>query len=215
MQDFVTSGEIMELTALAVEEAHIVGEQTDLVDAEIYNAMLGLQPLSKALENISRITGKSSEELFTLRTVLENKIFNPHPELGILKKIEPVVITQENKAEALEDLEARVSVRPKEGKQEIIERLSKRVEDAKQGIVAARQERNLPMIEKGENVHDVAPVAKAEERVVAINKVAPVTPRAAELQTPAPAIEVKPKISVPTPDYRYPAGRDPYREPIE
>ena len=68
---------------------------------------------------------------------------------------------------------------------------------------------NLPMVEKGEVVHDarlnngsVGQVPHVEQPVNT-----PVTP-------PAPQVKPEqPKVSVP--DYRYESGKDPYREPLK
>jgi transcription elongation factor len=51
---------------------------------------------------------------------------------------------------------------------------------------------NLPMVEPGETVHDVSPAVDSKQQIVDSEK---------------------PQVS--TPDYRYPGGADPYREPME
>ena len=56
---------------------------------------------------------------------------------------------------------------------------------------------NLPMVEEGEKTHDVPHVEST------INNKEP---------TKEPE---KPKLAIPTPDYRYPGGKDPYREPLK
>lgn len=60
---------------------------------------------------------------------------------------------------------------------------------------------NLPMVEKGEIAHDVPHIEST-----------PSTTLGASNQ-PAPAVPSQPKV--PLPDYRYPGGKDPYREPLK
>ncbi|MGB3922002.1 MAG: hypothetical protein WBL19_01805 [Minisyncoccia bacterium] len=54
----------------------------------------------------------------------------------------------------------------------------------------------LPMVEEGEKVHDAPHVEAAPTQ-------------------PAPQARPEPKIKTPLPDYRYPDGTDPYREPLK
>lgn len=68
---------------------------------------------------------------------------------------------------------------------------------------------NLPMIEEGEVAHEV-PHVEAPAPVAAQ---APTTPTPA-VPTPAAKPETPAKVQVATPDFRYPTGKDPYREPL-
>lgn len=64
---------------------------------------------------------------------------------------------------------------------------------------------NLPMVEKGEVAHEVPHV---EQPVIT-----PTTPIPPPSTTPPqPQTKLEPKASLP--DYRYPGGKDPYREPL-
>lgn len=60
---------------------------------------------------------------------------------------------------------------------------------------------NLPMVEKGEVAHDVKPVETSIPP-------SPIPPPQSEMKSE------QPKEKVPLPDYRYEAGKDPYREPL-
>ena len=68
---------------------------------------------------------------------------------------------------------------------------------------------NLPMIEEGEMAHEV-PHIEAPTPVAAQ---APTTPAPA-VPTPVAKPETPTKVQVATPDFRYPTGKDPYREPL-
>lgn len=61
---------------------------------------------------------------------------------------------------------------------------------------------NLPMVEKGEIAHSVPHVEQAKAQHVQPARQDPVS------------VKPEPKVNVPLPDYRYPEGRDPYREPL-
>ncbi len=64
---------------------------------------------------------------------------------------------------------------------------------------------NLPMIEEGEVAHEVPHVESA----------APVAATVPTTPTPAAKPETPAKVQVATPDFRYQAGKDPYREPLQ
>ena len=65
---------------------------------------------------------------------------------------------------------------------------------------------NLPMVEKGEVVHEVPHVEHSA--------VPPTTPPVSTIPTTPPPPKAKPEPQAPLPDYRYPGGKDPYREPL-
>ncbi|MBI2086788.1 MAG: hypothetical protein HYT69_01290 [Candidatus Zambryskibacteria bacterium] len=80
-----------------------------------------------------------------------------------------------------------------ETKEDALKELSQRAEQQKSTVPEVLPA-NLPMVESGEIVHDVPHVESK-----------------AEVELPKPE---KPKLSMPVPDYRYPEGKDPYREPL-
>ena len=59
------------------------------------------------------------------------------------------------------------------------------------------------VVKEGEKAHDV-PAMKEEEKAPEPT-----------LLNPEPEQPIKPRVSLSVPDYRYPSGKDPYREPIE
>ena len=61
---------------------------------------------------------------------------------------------------------------------------------------------NLPMVEKGEVAHTVPHVE-------------PLVPPTPSVTTTPPQPQTKPEPKVSLPDYRYPGGKDPYREPLK
>ncbi len=70
----------------------------------------------------------------------------------------------------------------------IFEPIFQKIESAK-----PLEKTQLPMVEEGEKVHDVPHVE---------------TPK-------SPQSQPQPKVETPLPDYRYPDGADPYREPLK
>ena len=69
--------------------------------------------------------------------------------------------------------------------------------------IPATTEARLPVIEPGEVAHEVP------------HQETPAAP--SPVETPKPTVEIKiekPKPTVAVPDYRYPSGTDPYREPV-
>lgn len=126
-------------------------------------------------------------------------------------------------------------------KKEIAEQLAQRVQAAKQGGVRPAisiAPSNLPMAEKGKVAHDVPPLKPTVEKPVQPEqkevakpnvqtdtqeaKTAPVLEKKPEYNIPpinenkSAQTTPKPLISVDKPaNPRYPAGKDPYREPIE
>lgn len=64
---------------------------------------------------------------------------------------------------------------------------------------------DLPMVEEGEKVHEVPHVETAPQP----------QPQPSQPTQPATQAGPEPKVKTPLPDYRYPDGADPYREPIK
>ncbi|MDP2642012.1 MAG: hypothetical protein Q8P21_01840 [bacterium] len=189
------SNETAELIANYSKEAGLSEEQMDLADSEILYTLFGLQTLAVAINNISRLSNKSVEELSKLKSSLENNIFNKHKELGSIKE-DVFVIAPENKEGALKQLDQKVT------DNQNVATLVPEVPPA-----------NLPMIEKGEVAHDVPRIQPTTN---------PPSPEATEGQDDQPfdlaqgkqPTTEKLKPSVPVPDYKYPNGKDPYREPM-
>lgn len=202
VQDFIMSNDTTELISIFLNGAGLSEERANLADSEILYAMYGIQTLATAIANIAELSNRDVSSLSKLKTNLENDIFSKYKELGVVtEKFVPqerpqepdkaVVITQENKEEALEDLSRRVI-----GNQIV------------PPSVPEVPPSNLPMIEKGEVVHDVPHVEQpATSPVIPPTPPAPVTPTTPNVKTEQP--------KVPVPDYRYAGGKDPYREPIK
>ena len=194
-QDFVVALDTTDLISSEIEKAGIMGDAADSADSEIIYAMFSLQTLDKAIENIAASTQKPIESLNPLKESLNKEIFSKLSELNseaALVPEGPVIITPETKDEALKQL-SQVSIKKDEAAPE-----------------TAPKSENLPMVEAGEAAHDVPHVETSPiaEKVAQAKAPEPQTPI-----TPAPRAPEKPKLS--TPDYRYPGGKDPYREPIE
>lgn len=79
--------------------------------------------------------------------------------------------------------------------EKIFEPILAKVEGAASKVTTA-----LPMVEEGERAHDVPHVETAARP---------------EAPPPATPVRPEPKVQTPLPDYRYPEGSDPYREPLK
>lgn len=182
-------------------------EETAALEVEVGIVVLGIEPSDQFPENVSENIGLSNEIVEKITEEIDEQIIKPildlvdHPKTAprTTKKVlpvetsasEPIVITHETKQEALQELGRR---------EEVVK---------KKASVSATPEvapHNLPMVEKGEAVHDVPHVEVKE------------TPKSVfEPVKTVPLNEIKPEKppQVGIPDYRYPGGKDPYREPMQ
>ncbi len=80
VQSFIMDNETTDLISNYINQSGLVGDQANLADSEILYAMYGLQTLAIAIENISKISGKSMSDLSKLKTNLENNIFSKIPQ---------------------------------------------------------------------------------------------------------------------------------------
>lgn len=213
VKDLIGSNETTEFISTNLVEAGLSGEQADMADSEILYAMYGLQSLDSAINNIAKINSKKPGELTDLTAKLQYKIFSkikfdkPIEESSVEKSDDQVIITQDNKEEALEHLDKMVA----ENKQT-------QAQDLGQSSISNLPQmihNSLPMIEPGEVVHDVPHVEiEAPEIKAPQTPTPPITPAPAPVVAPAPAPATK-KVVPPAPSSnRYPEGFDPYREPI-
>ncbi|MBX4206564.1 hypothetical protein KW784_02140 [Candidatus Parcubacteria bacterium] len=88
--------------------------------------------------------------------------------------------------------------------------ISKQIGDQ---TVSSAIHNTLPMIEKGEQVHD-APHAEATPAPTPVPQTPPALAGGASKTRPHSDTPVE-KVSLSMPDYRYPGGTDPYREPLK
>jgi len=148
--------------------------------------ILGIEPLSNYPENLSRNVGLNDDLVIKVAKEVDEKIMTP-----ITEKIEGKNISVETKKEPITT--------------------------------------SLPMVELGEVVHNVphvetptpvsptpapppSPPPKPQPIPPPPTPPSPPQPAAQPATPPAPTT---PKVeSTPTPDYRYPSGQDPYREPL-
>lgn len=79
VQYFIVSNENTELITNYLITSGLTEEQSALADSEILYTMCGLQSLSEAINNISKLSGKSVNDLSQLKSNLENSIFKKIP----------------------------------------------------------------------------------------------------------------------------------------
>lgn len=84
------SNETTDLINDFLNEVGLSEDQNNSADSEIFNAMLGLQTFSETMENISKLSNKSREELSGLKEKLETNIFD---------KIAGINVGEESQAE--------------------------------------------------------------------------------------------------------------------
>lgn len=76
VQSFVLSSDNTEVISKAMASAGITGKGAIGADSEVLYAMYGLQSLSQAIENISKITNKSLADLTSFKDELKTHIFD-------------------------------------------------------------------------------------------------------------------------------------------
>ncbi|OHB17791.1 MAG: hypothetical protein A2544_01865 [Candidatus Zambryskibacteria bacterium RIFOXYD2_FULL_43_10] len=124
-QSFVISTDTAELIDSTIKELGLTQEQTTVADGEIFNAMLGLQTLDNAIENISESSKRPADELANLKSNLKSNIFINIPQIPVREeKIQPARQDlvdpkegdnlEETKIEALETARARLEEIKKE-----------------------------------------------------------------------------------------------------
>ena len=185
-------------------------DETDAFTTETALVVLGVEPPPNYPENLADQVGLDDDVVVTIATEVDAKVLQPildavnntqetkeqEPEKEKEPSITegPIVITHETKEEALKELSRRAEQNAEESKEVI-------------------PSPNLPMIEPGEVAHDVASttsVVGSKQYVVGKTVNTPI-PKTVSIN------EIKPEKPqpVPIPDYRYPGGKDPYREPIQ
>lgn len=192
VKDLIMSNEVTNLITITLEESGLNEEEANLADSEILCAMSCLQSLDDAIDNIAKLANKNPNDLDKLKSTIQENILSKY-NLDINKLIE------ENRASQSTALE----IPPI----------------------------NLPMVEEGEVAHDALPLTPERSDGGQVPHIAPTpspepapTPIAETItqpldyardkQPPAPSAEQEPRIQTPLPDYRYPDGKDPYREPL-
>jgi hypothetical protein len=98
---------------------------------------------------------------------------------------------------------------------EVISNKASEFENSLEGTSQVSQEAHpgLPMVEKDEVAHEVPHVEEAASATMPV--IPPPTPSVSEPVAPASEQPEAKKPQLTVPDYRYPGGSDPYREPIE
>ena len=82
-QNFVMDNETTDLIASFLKETDLTEEQKDSADSEILYAMLGLQTLPDAIENIAKSAGKDPFTFFKLKEKLDEQIFSNIPTTAV------------------------------------------------------------------------------------------------------------------------------------
>jgi hypothetical protein len=191
---------------------NLTAEQKEVAKRETMLIVYGFESPSSFIQNLTSEGIQPADALFIAEKAHEN-IFE-----AINKKAR--------------ELETNVPKEPtrKEIKKEVIEKLTQRVENAKQGELGVKpavpeiSPEIHPMIKKGEVAHEVPhienPVPKTQGNSAPEPMSMPVaSPIEPTLQNPEP--EIKPTFSINTEkkpgghsNPHYPGGLDPYREPL-
>jgi hypothetical protein len=209
VQDFIMSNETTDMIAAILEESNLTPEQSEEADTEILYAMYGLQSQETTVNNIVKISGKTLEDLGSLKPRLEDKIFKPIREMGGVMVAPTIMTPPQPQTTTPVPEKSNTFIITQETKKAVIQELAQRVENAKQqGAPSVPKIINsgLPMVEKGEVAHNVPPLPKTEARE--INKV--------EIKvTSSTPIDTTGAQNKSQPVAKYTPGKDPYREPIE
>ncbi len=189
IQDLIMSNETDELISNYLKQTGLDEDQSNEADSEIMYAMYGLQSLDDALGHITKLSGRSLDDLSNLKAQLQESIFSKYTEVKVAQQPSNTI------------------------------------------------HNDLPVIEEGEKVHTVPhdttldtmptpvkiktnPAQPVPATPVSAPIVAPTTPEASLPKAPTNE-KTRPHSDTPikknelkTPDYRYPGGTDPYREPL-
>lgn len=187
VQDFIMSNETTEFITTVLKESNLTEEQDDQADSEILYAMLGLQTLDTAIENIARVSGKKVEELDGLKKRFEDEVFSKYPELGKVNQ-GALKATPQN-LPVVEEGEVVHDVQPTTNNQPLTTKENQPPTDNRQTTTT----------EAKEEVEEVP----EEPKPAPVGKVAP----SSDVSKDAEALPAKPSA--------YAGGKDPYREPLE
>jgi hypothetical protein len=193
-QNFVLSSDTSELITQVFNNSGIGKVFSTEADSEMLYAMYGLQTLESAVENISKLSGKTASDLSKMLSEFKSKIFD---KLNELKKVQP--LSQAVLAE--ETLKSIPEQKPE------TQEIAPTVVVEKDKPDAARPSINLIMPEPEEKLLE-AP--KPEASPVTLAPSQPVENK------PANIVEEKLRevaASAPQRVVAYPDGKDPYREP--
>lgn len=78
VQDLIMSGETTELVEQSLQEVGLNDEQSNLADSEILYALICLQSLDDAINNIAKLSGKNVADLSKLKSAIQDNIFNKY-----------------------------------------------------------------------------------------------------------------------------------------
>lgn len=206
VQDFVMSNDTTELISENLKGIGLSEGQVNIADSEIFYALLQLQTLDTTINKIAELSNKKIEELSPLKTALKESIFNNYPETEVVvnntpnldeKKTpeEPIIITKDTKEDAMKELNRR--------SEEIQKMQAPLVQRTKPTTNDQRPTTETKILEIAPEIH---PVIEPREVVHEVPHVE--SKQTSNLQTSKPQ-------TVSVPDYRYPKGKDPYREPID
>lgn len=153
-------------------------EKVAAIEQETMFVIYGFESPNDYIQNMMREAQIDEETATTIAEAVNEKIF---------KEISNRVSDEEKKERMM----------PQESKEDAMRRLSQRMGNVPK--VPEIMPPNLPMIEKGETVHDVPHIEPTA-----------VAPESTKLEPTNP----KPDQSKPVSAPHYPGGKDPYREPL-
>src|SRR3990167_5834827 len=78
IQDLVMSNETTELVTNALKEVGLSEEQQNLADSEILYTFFCLQSLDDTINNISKISGKNTNDLSKLKSTIQDNILDKY-----------------------------------------------------------------------------------------------------------------------------------------
>lgn len=81
LKELVMSNETSDFIELSFQESGLDEDQINLGESEVLYAMLGLQTLEMAIQNIAKSSGKAVADLSSLKEKLDDKIFSKYPRL--------------------------------------------------------------------------------------------------------------------------------------
>lgn len=192
VQDLIMSNKTTDLITNTIKEVGLSGKQINLADSEILCSLFCLQNLDDAIKNIAEFSNKNINDLSKLKSTVQDNILSKY-------KIDIKEFIETNKSES-----EKISV------PEIpLENLPVLEPDFAKDTLATKP---------GEMAHNVAHVEFDKmDKVNKLNKEEEkptAQPYFAKTMQDKPVEPLKKEIPI-KPDYRYPDGKDPYREPFK
>lgn len=215
--DLIASEEMGRETGIISQKYHLQPNQKNLLGNELTLRLIGVTSGERFIQKIEIELKIDAEIAKQIASAVTDQILSKIPkdiltkqeeqaqlmleEVSKLNEVE--TIRQKDKLDQEETVDRPVIITV-ENKEVALKQLDERVEQQKASVPEIASH-NLPMVEPGETVHDAKPMTEVEGLVRGINPSNDAPQQQAWARKPWNASEQA---------YKYPGGKDPYREPL-